>query len=268
MNETSNLPISETLCSIGALCKVCGVTRRMVLNYEAHGLIQPLSVGATSGHRHYGAQSVARIRHIKILQSLGLSLEEIGQFMGGNQEAVAGLLGRLRGLRETLDVQIDRTEALLTPKGEFAIRRTTLPGGNYAVTTEPCGSAEELFFLLWRFTARVLKKGWRVADSGQLTAVLYLDSEGSGFQKCSVAWEMMEPNEESAYFESVQALFTNVKGPYTQVFQAIQVLRRYAAEHGLREEGKARLTFLTSPQSHLSPEDYVTQVYLPFTPQE
>lgn len=268
MNENSNLSISETLCSIGALCKVCGVTRRMVLNYEAHGLIRPVSVGKTSGYRRYGAQSVARIRHIKILQSLGLSLEEIGQFMAGNKDTVAGHLERLKGLRETLDTQIDRTEALLTPKGEFTIRRTTLPGGNYAVTTEPCGSAEELFFLLWRFTSKVLKKGWRVADSGQLTAVLHLDPEGSGFQKCSAAWELMEPNGESAYFESVQALYANVKGPYDQVFQVIQALRRYAAEHGLREESKVRLTFLTSPQSHLSPEDYVTQVYLPFTPRE
>lgn len=267
MGDYSNLSVPETLCPIGALCKVCGVTRRMVLNYEELGLLQPISVAKNSGRRYYGAQSVARVRHIKSLQALGLSLEEIGRFMAGDEATVAAHLNQLLALRENLDYQIDRVRALLTPPGDFTVRRTTLPGGDFAAATEYCKTSRERFTFLWRFTARLLEKGWRVADNAQLIAVLYLDPADPDFTRCTALWTLMAPTEESVHLDETQALYVNVKGPYERLFTAIGILRQYAAEHGLRDSGTVRFVFLSSPQSHPDPENYVTQVFLPILPQ-
>ncbi len=263
MNEFEQLAISESKHTIGDLCRVCGVTRRMVLNYEAHGLLQPIWVNKESGFRYYGAQSVARIQHIRALQKLGISLEKIGQFLNGDETAMCKHLIRLKELRDELDMQISRTEALLTPVDHFSVRREVFPGGDYALTSERCETSQDRFMLLWRFTAHVLDRGWPVASRGcGLISVLHTNPGGEKYGLTSAAWALTEPNEESVYFAPCEVLSVNVKGPYTQLPKGIAALRTYAAEHDLPVDGDLRFAYLTSPQSHTEPEHYVTQIFL------
>lgn len=67
----------KNLFSIGEIAKALGVTRRIILNYEQRGLIQPDIKEGTTGNRYYTIDSFTKLRSIRSFQNLGLSLDEI-----------------------------------------------------------------------------------------------------------------------------------------------------------------------------------------------
>ena len=75
----------KELFSIGDAADFVGITRRIILNYEAHGLVFPDVKEDPSGNRYYTIDTLTKIRTIRSLQNLGLSLEEIhGYFDNSN----------------------------------------------------------------------------------------------------------------------------------------------------------------------------------------
>ncbi len=70
----------DYLFTIGEAAKAMGITRRIILNYEEKGLISPdvkSEVDGRNGHRYYTMDTLSRIGAIRLLQNLGLSLDEI-----------------------------------------------------------------------------------------------------------------------------------------------------------------------------------------------
>ena len=70
--------------SIGEVSKAIGITRRIILNYEAKGLLLPDKKEGTAGNRYYTPDSISLIRSIRVLQNLGLSLDEISSYYNGS----------------------------------------------------------------------------------------------------------------------------------------------------------------------------------------
>ena len=68
---------TQDLFSIGELAQALGLTRRMILHYEECGIIRPDGRDGTTGNRYYTIDTLVKIRTIRILQNLGLSLGEI-----------------------------------------------------------------------------------------------------------------------------------------------------------------------------------------------
>ncbi len=252
------------LQTISELCTMCGVTRKMVLNYEAHGLIQAVFVNEATGYRYYGATSAARICHIRSLQNVGFSLEDIRLYFENDETVLSSHLNKLETLRTEIDRQISHTQALLTQPGDHHIHRETLPACDYAVMTELCETQQDVFNLLWKLTNHVFHRGWRVAiKSRDLICIRCLDPGDKNYGMATVAWSLHEPNEESVHFEATEALCINMKGPYSQINTVVQQLLHYAETEGIPHKNSIRFAFLTSPQSHSSPDQYVTQVFLP-----
>ena len=94
--------------TVGELAGETGVSVRTLHHYDAVGLLVP--GGRTeSGYRLYGEAEVERLYRIRALQSLGLSLEEVGRVLDGlplrevvakqlaQVDAQAAHLRRLRG---------------------------------------------------------------------------------------------------------------------------------------------------------------------------
>ena len=65
------------LFTIGEIAQAVGVTRRIILNYEERGLISPDIKDESAGNRYYTVDTFTKIRSIRSLQNLGLSLDEI-----------------------------------------------------------------------------------------------------------------------------------------------------------------------------------------------
>ena len=74
----------NNLFSIGEIAAAAGITRKIVLNYEAKGLITPDKKDGNTGNRYYTIDTFTQIRTIRIFQDLGLSLDEAREYFNDN----------------------------------------------------------------------------------------------------------------------------------------------------------------------------------------
>ena len=122
--------------TIGELAKQAGVGVETIRFYERKGLIAR-PPRPRNGYRRYEAQVAERIRFIRQAQELGFTLMEIAQLLalrvdprtscadvkGKSEEKIAGIDGRIRGLRRMRDalVKITRTCSGAGPTGDCPI---------------------------------------------------------------------------------------------------------------------------------------------------
>lgn len=70
----------ETLCKIGELALLKGISVQSLRIYENYGLIQPVYVDERTGYRYYSQKQFIDTAKIKFLKMVGFSLREIGEF--------------------------------------------------------------------------------------------------------------------------------------------------------------------------------------------
>ncbi|GCL62702.1 MerR family transcriptional regulator [Pseudaquabacterium pictum] len=93
------------------LCAAAPATRGMLRLYEREGLIRPPQRSA-SGYRHYAQDTVDRVRAIRLLKDLGLSLREIGLLLSESDTDCLDA-DRMRALAGAQLQQIDARMARL-----------------------------------------------------------------------------------------------------------------------------------------------------------
>lgn len=117
---------------IGQVTTLSGVPIRTIRYYESLGLIQ--SIGRTEGgFRQFSSDVLTRLSFIKCAQSLGLSLQEIGEILqvyDGGKPACDQIHHKLKDKILEIDRQI---EQLLTLREEL---RGLLSGWN-SLSTKP-----------------------------------------------------------------------------------------------------------------------------------
>ena len=94
---------------IGEICARSGLSPRTIRYYEELGLLPGVRRRA-GGRRVYGRDELERLRFVKRLKGLGLSLEEIGELnaLHAIEGSTAAMLGRLDELLEGHLAEADR----------------------------------------------------------------------------------------------------------------------------------------------------------------
>lgn len=92
---------NSRLMSIGEVAKSLHITRRMILNYENKGILLPDVKTGSSGNRYYTPETLTRIRAIRRLQTLGISLDEIKLYFEDAAD-LRDIIARLEKLRDEL----------------------------------------------------------------------------------------------------------------------------------------------------------------------
>ena len=95
----------NTLYKIGEMKKICDVTRKALLVYEEAGIISPVIKNEKSGYRYYTLEDIRKINSLKTLQSLGLSLIEINEYLNDPSKTDI-YIKRFEMLRDQLDDRI------------------------------------------------------------------------------------------------------------------------------------------------------------------
>ncbi|NJP48356.1 MerR family transcriptional regulator [Actinacidiphila epipremni] len=98
--------------SIGELAQETGVTVRTLRHYDHIGLLRA-SERTPSSHRRYTADDVRRLRRVRALRDLDMSLEEIKGVLGASPEDVAGMRRLLAAQLDELTAQADRLQRLI-----------------------------------------------------------------------------------------------------------------------------------------------------------
>lgn len=94
---------------IGELARRSGLSRDTLRYYERLSLLAAGGRGAANGYRHYGAESVARLRRIQRMKSIGFTLREIRQILTDDSRdgACRGLPDRMARRIAQIDQQVE-----------------------------------------------------------------------------------------------------------------------------------------------------------------
>ncbi len=105
MNQVGSLTIAK-------LASASGVKRETIRFYEQRGLL-PAPARSASGYRMYSAEEARRVRFIRLAQSLGFTLEEIGSLLAlrSASDSTCGMV-KARATEKIAD--IDRKISTLT----------------------------------------------------------------------------------------------------------------------------------------------------------
>ncbi|MEN6326572.1 MAG: MerR family transcriptional regulator [Syntrophomonas sp.] len=119
----------EKQLKIGEYAKLTGVTIKTVLHYHKMGLLVEAKRSA-GGYRLYGVADLNRMRSIKRLKYLGLSLEQIKGILGepddykSVREVLLAMQNELLNQIKTLTGRVEKIQTLLQEEQENLLERT------------------------------------------------------------------------------------------------------------------------------------------------
>lgn len=119
-----------------------GVTRKTLLVYEDMGLLTPAQKDENSGYRYYPADNMTRIRAIRSLQALGLTLKEVAEYYY-DMDHIDTHLQRLMDLRASLDRNIQMLQVRAAKQGDLTVHKTSLPQQVCFCRRYLCGDVSE-----------------------------------------------------------------------------------------------------------------------------
>jgi MerR family transcriptional regulator, thiopeptide resistance regulator len=105
-----SLPIDEVV-------RRTGLTSRTLRFYEAKGLVAPLRTA--SGRRLFGKHELARLHHIVVLKSAGLSLNQMKQLFAGHAIDLSAMLAAQLKMLDDEAARVDSTRSII----RFAMAR-------------------------------------------------------------------------------------------------------------------------------------------------
>jgi MerR family transcriptional regulator, thiopeptide resistance regulator len=94
-----------------------GLTSRALRFYEAKGLVAPLRTA--SGRRVFGERELARLHHIVVLKSAGLSLAQMQRLFAGHATNLAAMLGAQLKMLDEEAAQVESARRVI----RFALSR-------------------------------------------------------------------------------------------------------------------------------------------------
>lgn len=133
---------NSRLMSIGEVAKSLHITRRMILNYEDKGILLPDVKTGSGGNRYYTPETLTRIRAIRRLQTLGISLDEIKLYFEDAAD-LRDIIARLETLRDELNLCIEKLQLRVRENSNEAPIIRTIPSQTVYVYRCPSPTVED-----------------------------------------------------------------------------------------------------------------------------
>ena len=253
-------PEDKHLMTIGEAVKAFGVTRRMILNYEDKGLLKPDLKNGKTGNRYYTADSVSRILTIRLLQNMGLSLDEIRAYYEGTTDMTT-LIARMEKMRDDLNLQIEKLKLRTKEKEELVIETITLPKQVIYCETQYAKELSErkqnlreaFIYALRYFTAdcskHLLFSEYNLDNPNLISNCISIPSE-------------TPLSENVIHLPEQKALVAMHHGSYETLPDVVREIQAYAKEKQIPLKGTVRHIYIEGPPQHSDPSKYITQVAL------
>ena len=249
----------QELFSIGEIARAVGVTRRMILNYEERGLICPDVKKGDAGNRYYTIDTFTKIRSIRSLQNLGLSLDEIRGYFDDSTDLLP-LIRRLEKLRDELNLNIEKLYERTTVE-PAQIRKIQLKSQLVYRRSYHSDSVTERTVLL-RNTALEAMRAYGTDITRRMYFIEYPISAPSEVSFC-VAVPPESTGEFLTLLPPADALCIYHHGAYEDLPAVARRLVEYAAENKFSPCGILRHIYLEGPPQHKDSHKFITQVVLP-----
>ena len=245
------------LMSIGEVAKSIGITRKIILNYEDKGLIVPDKKEGTAGNRYYTADSIARIRTIRILQNLGLSLDDIRDYYNGSTD-LTPLIARLEKLRDEISLNIEKLKERAKSENDFEIRTITIPEQTiYRKTMNTISIQDKTVILREIFMTAI--KTYGSDTSKRMFFIEYPLDDPDQISYC-IAVPSSSQGEDVVQLPEETSLSLFYHGSYESLPEVRDKIIHHAKQNEIEIKGICRHIYLEGPPQHSDPSKFITQV--------
>lgn len=254
-----DMNVEKNMFTIGEMAKSIGITRKIILNYEAKGLITPDVKDGKNGNRYYTVDTFTKIRTVRILQKLGLSLDEIHAYLDGETDLLP-LIRRLEAMRDEINLNIEklyeRANTNPTQIKEIHLDKQTIYRRTF--TTESILDKTNIL----RDTAILAMREYGTDMTRRMYFLEYSLSAPNEISYC-VAVPPESSGEHIVVLTPMRAICIYHHGAYEELPKVREKLLLYAKEHNLTPLGTCRHTYLEGSPQHKDKKLFITQVALP-----
>jgi len=248
------------LMSIGEAAKSLGITRRIILNYESKGLLPPDKKDGTTGNRYYTADSITRMRTIRILQNLGLSLDDIYAYYNGMTD-LEPLITRLEQLRDEINLNIEKLKERVKSENDFEIQTVTIPAQTIYHKILRTETLEEKTRKLREIFLEAIRSFG--SDTSKRMFFLEYPLDDPDLISYCIAIPQISQGEDILNLSEEKVLSMFYHGSYESIPAVRDKIIAYAKENGIPLKGTCRHIYLEGPPQHKDPSKFITQVALP-----
>lgn len=236
----------DKLFSIGEIAKALGVTRRIILHYEERGLIEPDKRDDATNNRYYTIDTFTKLRSIRSLQNLGLTLDEIRDYYNDSTDLMP-LIRRMEEMRDQLNLNIEKLYER-AKVSSAQVKELELPQQLIYRRTYRSNNVADKTVLLRNTALEAMR-----AHGTDITRRMYFIQfpiDRPAEVSCCVA---VPPGSEGEYVETaapMQAICIYHHGAYEELPAVGRQLLDYAKAHSLTPQGILRHTYLEGPPQH------------------
>ena len=248
----------KNLFSIGEIAKSVGVTRKIVLNYEAKGLITPDKKDGITGNRYYTIDTFTLVRTIRVLHNLGCSLDEIREYFNDSTDLMP-IIKRLENMRDDLTKTIEKLyERSSITNSE--IKEIYTDAQYVYCRTYTSHTVEERTILL-RNTALEAMRQYETSTTAPL---YYTETSVTNPFECSYCVVVPEGNkgEFISFVPKQKAISIIHYGSYETIQGTRQKLIDYANENNIKSKGVFRSIYLEGPPQHKDKNRFITRIVM------
>lgn len=249
---------NNDLFTIGEVAAAIGITRKIVLNYEAKGLIQPDKKDGATGNRYYTIDTFTQIRTIRVFQEFGLSLDEIREYFNDSTD-LQPFITRLETLRQQLDLAIEKLKDRSSKQGGVIQEITIDPQTVYCRTyNKKTASILDRTNLLRDTALEAMRKYG--TDTTRRMYFTEISCAAPDEESYCVAVPSESEGEYIKHNPEIRALSFFHHGAYEEFSDARDRLITYAKENHIALSGVFRNLYLEGPPQHKDKSKYITQI--------
>ena len=246
----------KNLFSIGEIANAVGITRKTILGYEAKGLIIPDKKDGSTGNRYYTIDTFTKVRTIRILQNLGLTLDEIREYYSGKTD-LQPMLHRLEKMRDELNLTIEKLKERIHGQDNSVKEITIDPQTVYCRTYSSISIADKTNLL--RDTALEAMKTHGTDTTRRMYFTEYSIEAPEKIAYC-VAVPTASAGEYVKKTSALRAISLFHHGAYEDIPEARKKLILYAKENNIKLTGTFRNLYLEGPPQHKDKSKFITQI--------
>ena len=246
----------KNLFSIGEIAKAVGITRKAILGYEAKELIKPDKKDGNSGNRYYTIDSFTKIRTIRILQNLGLTLDEIYKYYNGTTD-LQPMIQRLEKMRDELNLTLEKLKERASGHNNTVKEIIIEPQTIYRRVYSSTSVADKTNLL--RNTALEAMRLHSTDTTRRMYYIEYSIKAPDEISYC-VAVPSGSKGDYVEHISNIRALSVYHHGAYEDIPDTRKNLFDYAKENGITLSGKCRHIYLEGPPQHKDKSKFITQI--------
>ena len=251
-----------------SITKSCNISRSTLLRLEERGLLKPAYVKEDSGYRYYDVQEAGQIMQIKLLQELGLSYDDIGEYYasGGSSPAVAE---RLRKRLELLKRGVEELELRNRDSYHMTAEIVTLPDF-YCYTGEfKRENYMSTYWGMYETYHEAISKGYQPLATEPIFGLAHRTDYLEGHiddapyrVTCCVPLDPKCVPKDAVFIKGGKAVSVLHYGPYESLEDAYLLLGQKVRELGLKAVGPLRNLGVVAPAigKSIADSNYVSRI--------